>query len=108
MECDATARYLLGLFWFGSGFIHFAGLSYIKCVARELLYTGMIQGLYSLSAKTSYCKMSWGDAKPLDSLLEFSNRSQICCAAEMAVNFESDVITITSNLAASRLHEIWR
>ena len=29
-------------------------------------------------------------------------------AAEMPVKFQSDVISIASNLAASRLHDIWR
>ena len=42
-------------------------------------------------------------SKSRDSRLHFSNR-----AAEMPVKFQSDTIIITSNLAASRLHEIWR
>ena len=53
-----------------------------------------IHGLYSLSGKTSYRQISWS--------LEAAS------AAEMPVKFQSDTTIATSNLAASRLHEIWR
>ena len=56
-------------------------------------------GLYSLSGWTSYRKISWSPNPR-----EFMDSS----AAEMPVKFQSDTIIIISNLAASRLHEIWQ
>ena len=57
-------------------------------------------GLYSLGGKTSYHKISSEVSKLPDSGLDFSDRS--------AEKFESDTFTITSNLTASRVHEICR
>ena len=76
-------------------------------------YTKAIQGLYSLSGKTSYRKISWSleAAKfvfrlfPIALKLDNHLGSN---AAEMPVKFQNDTIIITPNLAASRLREIWR
>ena len=67
-------------------------------------------GLYSLSGKTSYRKISWSleaarfGFKLFQSLWNLAGTS----AAEVPVKFQSDATIATSNLAASRLHEIWR
>ena len=69
----------------------------------------IIQGLYLLIGRKSYCKIS----KPRDSGLNFFKHSEIwphlhSTAAEMPVKFLSDAVIITPNLAASRRREIWR
>ena len=66
-----------------------------------LISCSITQNFYSLSGKTSYRKIS----KPQDSSLDFCTRSEIWQAA---FKFQSHTIIITSNLAASRLHEICR
>ena len=69
-------------------------------------------GLYSLSRRVSYRKISWSleaarfgfrltIALQIDGYLRNS-------AAEMPVKFQSDTIIIIPNLGASRLHELWR
>ena len=69
-------------------------------------------GLCSLSGKTSYYKISWS----LE-VARFGFRLLIALkfdrhlgsnAAEIPVRFQRETIIITLNLAASRLHEIWR
>ena len=71
------------------------------------------QGLYSLSGHMSYRKMYWSleatrfGFRPFPVALKFDWLLG-SWAAEMPVKFQSDTIIITSNLAASRLHEIWR
>ena len=52
-------------------------------------------------------------SKPRDSGLDLSNRTKIDShlgsrTTEMPVEFQSDTIITTSNVTASRLHEIWR
>ena len=69
-----------------------------------------IQGLYSLSGKTSYRQISWSlEASRLDvamvvSLWKLTGSS----AAEVPAKFHSDWKSLDPNLAASRLHEILR
>ena len=72
----------------------------------------LLQGLYSLSGKTSYRKISWSLEAARFGLnfpiaLKFG-RYLGSAAAELSVKFQSDTTIATSNLAASRLHEIWR
>ena len=70
------------------------------------------QGLFSLSGRTSYRKISWCFEAARFGLV-FSNRYGIwqargSNAAEVPVEYQSDKIIITFNLTASRLHEILR
>ena len=68
-------------------------------------------GLYSLSGKTSYRKISWSleparfGFKLFQSLWNLTGTS---AAAEVPVKFQSDTTIATSILAASWLNEIWR
>ena len=72
------------------------------------------QGLYSLSGRTSYRKISWSleaarfGFRLFLSLRNLTSNSAGRCAAELPVKCRSDTIIVTSNLAASRLHEIWQ
>ena len=68
-------------------------------------------GLYSLSGKTSYCKISWSleamrFGLRLLIILKFDRYLSIS-AANMPVKRLRDMIIITSNLVASKLHKIW-
>ena len=61
------------------------------------------QCLYLLNGRTSHRKISWSlEGFPI--ALKFRNHIS---AAEMLVKFRSDTIIIASNLAASKLPEIW-
>ena len=53
-------------------------------------------GIYSLSRRTSYCKISWS----LEAARFGFRLFQSFCAAEVPVKFQCDTIIITSNLAA--------
>ena len=72
-----------------------------------------LQGLYSLSGKMSYRKISWSfeatgfGFRLFQSLRKVDSRIG-STTAEIPAQFQSDAIIITSNLAAWRLHEIWR
>ena len=66
-------------------------------------------GLYSLSRRTSYRKISWS----LTARLGFSFFQSIwnftgTTAAEVPVKFQIDTNITTSTVATSRLHQIWR
>ena len=70
------------------------------------------QGLYSLRGRTSDRKIS----RSLEATKFVFRLSQIALkldrhlgsiAVEMPIKFETDAIIITSNIAATRLHEIW-
>ena len=70
------------------------------------------QGLYSLSGKASYHKISQSLEAARFGFLTFPvalkfNWQLGSSAAEIPVKFQSDMVIITSNLATSRLHEIW-
>ena len=69
-------------------------------------------GLYSLSARTSYRRISWSlEAERFGFRLPIAlkfDRHLGSSAAEMPVKLQRDTIIITSNLVASRLHEIWQ
>ena len=73
----------------------------------------MIQGLYSLSGKKSYRKISWSleaarfGFKLFAIALKFG-RYLGSAAAEVPVKCQTDTTIATSNLVASTLHEIWR
>ena len=71
------------------------------------------QDLHSLSGKTSYRKFSWSPEAAIFGFILFRllwhfNRHMGNSAAVMPVKYQSDTIVATSNLAAYRLHEIWR
>ena len=77
----------------------------IECCCNQCLL-----GLCSLSGRTSYRKIPWS----LEAARFGFKRFQISLkfgrhlgATEMPAKFHSDTISITSNLAASRLHDIW-
>ena len=70
--------------------------------------------VYSLSGRTSYRKISWSletarfSFRLFQALWNLTPMHIGSSAAEMTVKFQSHTIIITSNLAASRVHEIWR
>ena len=70
--------------------------------------------LYPISGKMSYREISWSVEgarfrfRLLPPLWNLTGTSAAALHAEMPVKFQSDVVIIISNLAASRLHEIWR
>ena len=73
----------------------------------------ILQGLYSLSGKTSYRQISWSlEAARLSVIndrfaLKF-DRHLGSVAAEVPVKFQSNWKSLNLNLATSRLHEILR
>ena len=76
----------------------------------DLTNFALIQGLNSLSGKTSYRQISWRlEATRLDVIMITSlwNLTGIS-AAEVPIKLQSDWKGLNSNLAASRLHEILR
>ena len=62
-------------------------------------------GLYSLSGRTSYPKISWSLEAARCGFRLFQSLWN-CAAAEMPDKFQSDTIIITRTFAASRLHGI--
>ena len=67
--------------------------------------------LYSLSGKTSYRKIPWSPRAARFGIRLFTLKFDghfSSSAAEMPIKFLSDAIIITSNLSASKLHEILR
>ena len=67
------------------------------------------QGLYLLSRTTSYRKISWSREVARFGFRLFQLLWNLTgTSAEMPVKFQCETIIITLNLAASRLHEIWR
>ena len=93
-------------------FLNFPSLvlcSISRCSRRRyILVAGPL-----LSGRTSYRKISWSleatrfGFKLFSVALKF-DRHLGSGATEMPVKFQSDKIIITSNLAASRLREIWQ
>ena len=71
----------------------------------ELADSTIPQGLYSLSGRTYYRKISWRLRFGLFQSLWHSTH-YLTAALLMHVEFQSDTILITSNLACFRLHEI--
>ena len=83
------------------------------CSRRNLEVKLPNQGLYSLKLSGRLTGRSRVVSKPRDPGSDFSvalkfGRHLGSSAAEMPVKFQSDMTIITSNLAASRLHDIWR
>ena len=70
----------------------------------------VMQGLYSLSGKTSYRQIAWSlEATRLDDAMIVSLWNLTgTAAAEVPAKFQSDWKSLNPNLAASRLHEILR
>ena len=72
-----------------------------------------VLGLYSLSGRITYRKISWIlkavklGFKLFQTALKFE-RPHSNSAVEMPVKFQSDMIIMISNLTALRLREIWR
>ena len=96
--------------WNNTHPIHFRCALLCRSSSMAVAVSPPRQGLYSLSGKTSYRKISWSleaaifGFKLFQSLWNLAGTS----AAEVSVKFQSDTTIATSNLAASRLHEIWR
>ena len=71
----------------------------------------VLQSLYSLSGKMSYCKIQWSFEAAWFGFRTYPiaqkfDRHLNSGAAEMIVKFQNDMTIITSNPAASRLNDI--
>ena len=65
-------------------------------------------GPYSLSGKTFNCQISWSlEAARFDVIMIVSLSNSWIAAAELPVKFQSDWKSLSLNLAASRLREIY-
>ena len=64
--------------------------------------------LYSLKGRTSYHKLSQSPEAARSIIILKYDMHLSRCVAKLPVKCRSDTIIITSNLAASRLHEVWQ
>ena len=89
----------------------------MKCFLKCASYDLTVLGLYSLSGRTSYHKISGSleaarfGCRLFQSIWNLTGTTAVhigSSAVEMPVQFQSVAINLTPNLAPSRLHEIWR
>ena len=88
-------------------------IAYINIVQNELYIRGYgttrALGIYSLSGETSYRQISWSLETAKLGVIMIVSLWNLTGIGSGAVKFQSDWSqSLSYNLAASRIHEIWR